>query len=309
MPYRKQKFTLDKPIRAYEFLMKNFDLNMKEAQRWIDRFRLYQHGICMKEKNKKLFGEVQVVVYEPQSRGLKPVFVEEDFVIFDKPSGLLVHPTSRDCEYCLFDEILSDFGKNAHIVHRLDRQTSGLIIVAKNKLAEAKLKMLFEKRKVQKSYIALARGLVNKTLNIDAALKNNYDYENIKLKMLVDESGKQSITEVEPMEYFSDIDATLVKVFPKTGRQHQIRVHLFHVKHSIIGDTLYGTSTQNAKDYLDKKLDDEACFRIFGAKRLLLHAQSLEFEYENRLYKFESKKDIQRQFYNLAKGKDEDDKI
>ncbi len=301
MPYEKQKFNIKKPTLAFSFLIKEFELNMKEAQRWVDRFRLYQNGICVREKNAKLKGEVEVVLYVPKSRGLKPVYEEKDFVIYDKPSGILVHPTSRDCEYCLFDEILTDWGKEAHIVHRLDKQTSGLIMVAKNKQAEAKLKMLFEKRQVQKTYLALVRGKITKDLHVDANLKLNNNYEDIKVRMLVHVDGKPSVTDIKPLKYFEDINATLVEVFPKTGRQHQIRVHLFHVKHPIIGDNLYGVSTEIAKDYLDGKMNDIACKKILGASRLLLHAQSLEFEYEGRKYFYESQKDIEKEFYEFAK--------
>ncbi len=303
MPYEKQKVHVKKPTLAFKVLMNEFDLNMKEAQRWIDRYRLYRGEECIREKNAKLFGEVEVVVYVAASRGLKAVYEEEDFVIYDKPSGILVHPTSRDCEYCLFDEILSSYGKDAHIVHRLDKQTSGLIMVARHKKAEAKLKMMFEKRQVKKSYLALVRGKIEKNLHVDTPLKLNDNYENIKLRMMVREDGKPSVTDIKPLEYFSDIDATLVHVFPKTGRQHQIRVHLFHVKHSIIGDNLYGVSTEIAKNYLDGKMDELTCKKVLGASRLLLHAQSLEFEYEGRAYRFESKKDIKDEFYNLAKDK------
>lgn len=305
MPYVKQKVNLDKPALAFSFLIKEFSLNMKEAQRWIDRFRLYQDGVCIKDKNAKLKDEVEVVIYKPEPRGLKPVYVEEDFVIYDKPSGVLVHPTSRDCRYTLLDEILTDFGKDAHIVHRLDKQTSGLIIVAKNKQAESKLKMLFEKRKVKKSYIALVKGRVDKNLHINAPLKNNDNFETIKLRMIVCKSGKESITDIVPLEYYENKDATLVQVFPKTGRQHQIRVHLFHVKHQIIGDSLYGISTKLAKRYLDNEMSKDECYNILGAKRLLLHAQSLEFVYNDKHYTFESTKDIKKDFYDLAKDKNE----
>lgn len=304
MPYKKQKLNLEKPTLAFKFLMNEFDLSMKEAQRWIDRYRLYQNDTCIKEKNAKLKGEVEVVVYIPISRGLEPVYEEDEFAIFDKPSGVLVHPTSRDCEYCLYDEILTRFGKEAHIVHRLDRQTSGLIMVAKNKKTEAELKGLFEKRQVQKSYIALARGEIKSPLQVNAPLKNNDNYDTIKLRMLVDENGKESITDFEPLRYFADIDATLVHVFPKTGRQHQIRVHLLHIDHPIIGDSLYGVSTEVAKDYLDGKLGEEECQKLLGAKRLLLHAQSLKFSYKGRAFSFESKKDMGEIFYKHAKGED-----
>ncbi len=303
MPYVKEKFFIKKPTLAFSFLMSEFGLSMKEAQRWVDRYRLFQDDVCIREKNAKLSGEVEVVIYAPSSRGLKPSFEEEDFVIYDKPSGILVHPTSRDCEYCLYDEILSDYGKTAHIVHRLDKQTSGLIMVAKNKKVEAELKMLFEKRQVQKSYIALVRGIISETIIVDAPLKLNDNYEDIKVRMLVDEDGKESITKFEPIKYFEDINATLVRAFPKTGRQHQIRVHLFHVKHPILGDNLYGVSTDIAKDYLDGNLNKQECFLELGATRLLLHAQSLEFEYRGKGYMFESKKNIEKEFYEFAKGK------
>ncbi len=301
MPYEKQKYFIKKPTPAFSFLMREFDLGMKEAQRWVDRYRVYKDGICIREKNAKLSGEVEVVVYTPISRGLKAIYEEEDFVVYDKPSGILVHPTSRDCEYCLFDEILADWGKEAHIVHRLDKQTSGLIMVAKNKKAESKLKILFEKRQVQKTYLALVHGRVEGDLHVNAPLKLNSNYEDIKVRMLVHEDGKESVTDVKPLKYFKDIDATLVKALPKTGRQHQIRVHLFHVKHPIIGDNLYGVSTEVAKEYLDGKMNKEDCKKILGASRLLLHAQGLEFKYEGREFYFESKKDIERDFYEFAK--------
>ncbi len=302
MPYVKEKHFIKKPTPAFSFLMSKFDLGMKEAQRWVDRYRLYQNDECVLEKNAKLSGEVEVVIYAPVSRGLKPAYEEEDFVIYDKPSGILVHPTSRDCEYCLFDEILSDFGSQAHIVHRLDKQTSGLIMVAKNKQAEAKLKMLFEKRQVQKTYLALVHGEMKEVLHVNAPLMLNDNYEDIKVRMLVHEQGKPSETFFEPLKYFEDINATLVKAYPKTGRQHQIRVHLFHVKHRILGDNLYGVSTEVAKKYLDKQMNEQECFEKLGASRLLLHAQSLSFEYEGKRYEFESKKDIEKEFYEFAKG-------
>lgn len=301
MPYVKEKFFISKPTLAFKFLMEEFNLSLKEAQKWVDRFRLFRNEQPLLEKNARLTGLVEVVIYKPESRGLRPSFEEEDFAIYDKPSGILVHPTSRECEYCLYDEILTDFNANAHIAHRLDRQTSGLILVAKHKNAEVKLKTLFEKRQVQKSYLAMVKGEIKEPICIDAALKNNDNFESIKLRMLISDDGKPSQTDVKPVKYFPDIDATLVHVFPHTGRQHQIRVHLFHVKHPIIGDTLYGVSMELAKSYLDKQIAAENLAKYFGASRLLLHAQSLEFEYDGKLYKFQSQKDIATEFYELAK--------
>lgn len=304
MPYVKKEFFVKKPTPAFSFLMSTFELSMKEAQRWVDRFRVYQNDICIMEKNHKLFGDVEIVIYEPNPKGLKPIFYEDDFIVYDKPSGVLVHPTSRKCQYSLHDEILNEFGKDAHVVHRLDKETSGLIIVAKNRKSEASLKMLFEKREVCKTYLAMVKGKVNKTLHVNAPLLNNQKYDKLKLRMVVDEQGKSASTDIVPLEYFEDIDATLVKALPKTGRQHQIRVHLFHVKHPIIGDPIYGVDYETTSAYLDGSLSDNERLKALGASRLLLHANSLSFRYDEKEYNFKSIVNIKEIFYNLAKEKE-----
>lgn len=281
--------------------MQECDLSMKESQRWIDRFRLFVGDEIITDKGQKIRGQVYVVIYEPNSKGLLPSFSEEEFVVFEKPSNVLVHPTSRKTTYSLYDEILHLYGKEAHVVHRLDRETSGLIVVAKNKKAEADLKMLFEKRLVQKSYLALVRGHMKSAMRVDAPLFHNPDYGAIKIRMYVDERGKPSLTEFTPLHYFEDIDATLVECFPKTGRQHQIRAHLFHVEHPILGDPLYGVEAEETSRYLDESMSDEERFEIMGANRLLLHAHSLSFTYKEKEYFFKSKQDTQSLFYNYAK--------
>lgn len=303
MPYISKPFRVSRPTPAYAFLMDVLGLGMKEAQRYVDRGRLYQEGVVITEKNQRIVGSVEVVVYEPHSQGLAPCFEEEDFALFDKPSGLLVHPTSRKTSYSLHDEILHYFGDQAKIVHRLDRETSGLILVAKHKKAEVALKQCFEKRQVDKTYLALVRGHMKTPLHVDAPLLNNQEYGDIKLRMVVDEAGKPSQTEFEPLCYFPDIDATLVKATPHTGRQHQIRVHLFHVKHPILGDPLYGVPTWVSERYLDEVLLEEERLQWMGAKRLLLHANTLAFSLEGKQYAFTSPQETQALFYALGKEK------
>lgn len=282
-------------------MMQECGFSMKEAQRMIDRCRLHVKDEVITDKGQKIRGQVYVVMYEPNSRGLLPTFTEEDFVVFEKPSNVLVHPTSRKTTYALYDEILHLYGKDAHVVHRLDRETSGLIVVAKHKKAESALKMLFEKREVQKSYLALVRGHMKESLHVDAPLFHNPDYGAIKLRMYVDERGKPSVTDFEPLHYFEDIDATLVECFPKTGRQHQLRAHLFHVEHPILGDPIYGVEAEDTSRYLDQVLSDEERFEIMGANRLLLHANTLTFTYKEKEYLFESTQDTKALFYKYAK--------
>lgn len=259
---------------------------MRESQRMIDRARVYQDGLPILEKNEIVQGKIEIVIYKPVSRGLKPLFEENDFALFDKPSNVLVHPTSRKTDYSLVDEVLHHFGDQAHVVHRLDRETSGLILVAKQKHSEVALKRLFEKKEVQKSYLALVRGNLSKEIFIDAPLLNNQSYGNIKQRMIIDDAGKASQTKIIPLFFWPKLNISLVEAFPLTGRQHQIRAHLFHVKHPILGDPIYGVPLEITEQYLDGVLSDEDRLKYMGASRLMLHAHTLSFEYENKKYRF-----------------------
>ena len=110
----------------------------------------------------------------------------------------------------------------------------------------------------------------------------------------VDESGKKSLTHVKPLKYFSDLNTTLVECSPHTGRQHQIRVHMFHVKHPIVGDPVYGQSEEYIVKYLDRELDRDTRVKISGARRLLLHANELEFELYGKKYQIKSNVDFEK---------------
>jgi 23S rRNA pseudouridine1911/1915/1917 synthase len=241
-------------------------------------------------------GNITLLVYEPRPRGLLPIYENEFFAVFDKPSGVLAHPRDRATEYSLNDEIKYLYGKNANIVHRLDKETSGLLMVSKNKSEERELKKLFEDKNVRKEYIALVNGEIKESLVIDAPILVNSNYDTIKLKVCIDARGKKAVTEVFPIKYFKDLNTTLIKVVPKTGRQHQIRVHMFHVEHSIVGDPIYGVDAKITALYLDGKMDLELRLKLTKASRLLLHADKLSFEYKNRQYNFKSQADVQNEF-------------
>jgi 23S rRNA pseudouridine1911/1915/1917 synthase len=303
LPYIKKPFYAHEPTAAYALLMRQMKLSLKEAQRYVDRGRVFYEGFPVAEKNAILDGPYDVVVYEPVSQGLMPFYENDDFALFDKPSGVLVHPTSRKTPYSLLDEILFFLGKEAKIVHRLDRETSGLILVAKHKKSEVFLKQCFEKRQIEKSYLALVRGKITAPFEVDAPLLNNQDYRDIKLRMVVNQEGKPCLTRFVPLTYHADIDATLIEAFPVTGRQHQIRAHLFHVKHPILGDPLYGVPTHISEAYLDELLSDKERMHWMGAPRLLLHAHALSFAYEDQAYTFTSPQATGEVFYRLAKEK------
>ena len=276
---------------------------MREAQRLIDKGRLICDGAVVGEKNALLSGEICLIEYETNPRGLKPIFECEKFAVFDKPSGVLSHPNGRHCEYSLNDEIWSLYGREASVAHRLDCETSGLIVVGKDKNAVVNLKKLFENRQVYKSYVALAHGKISENLRIEASMDLANDYDDVKMRMRICEDGKSAVTEILPIEYFADIDATLVRAVPLTGRQHQIRLHLFHVEHKILGELLYGLVRPQIKKILDKEMSESERILTTGAPRLLLHSDEICFKFDGVEYKIKSEFDARNEFYNFAKSK------
>ncbi len=282
MSYKLKKFLVKRKVKAFKFLMDNFNISQKEAQRWMDKNRVIVDGEVLNKKSASIEGEVEVIHFVPSTKNLLPIFETSDFAVFDKPSGVLVHPANRDTEYSLTHEIKYLYGKDANITHRIDKETSGLVLISKNKTTEIEIKRLFEEKRVQKSYLVYVRGEINEKIKIDAPIWKNREFGEIKLKVLIDERGKDATTIIEPINYDPKRDITLLKAIPLTGRQHQIRAHLFHIKHPIIGDPVYGVSTNTADKYLNKKLSTKERIKESGAERLMLHAQTLSFEFRKR---------------------------
>ncbi len=228
-------------------------------------------------------GDFEFISFKPITKGLKPTFETDDFVVFDKPSGVLIHPQNRYTPYSLVDEIKYQYGKDANITHRIDQETSGLVLAAKNKISERDLKIMFQERHIQKTYLAFVHGEFKNELHVTAPLlRKKDDSAIVRMVVKVSSDGKESSTYFKPIRYFPDLNITLVEAKPKTGRQHQIRVHLFHVKHPIVGDPIYGQSEKDIIRFLDRKISLDERIKLSGASRLLLHAQSLEFEYDNK---------------------------
>ncbi len=274
--------------------MENLKISINEAQKLIDKKRLFCDGILVEEKNKILKGIVELIVYENNPKGVEIVFENEDFAVLEKESGILSHPNGRHCKYSLSDEIWHLWGKEACVAHRLDKETSGLILVAKNKKAQIDLKALFEKKLVQKEYLALANGKIEENFIIDKAINLAKNYDDVKTRMQICKEGKQAITEFEILEYFPKINATLLLCKPLTGRQHQIRVHLFYKNHKILGDPLYGLEKKDIEKILDDKMDIEERIKLSGAKRLCLHSYRLKFNYNGENFDIFSKKGMEK---------------
>jgi 23S rRNA pseudouridine1911/1915/1917 synthase len=302
LPFKLKRFYSPTKQRAFKFLIDELGITQKQSQRDIANGRLFINGKPMTKPTAEVEGEFEFVVYEPSTRGLKPIRVEDKFVVFDKPSGVLIHPQNRNTEYSLVDELKYQFGLDANIAHRIDQETSGLVLCARDKQSEKDIKAMFEFRDMNKTYLALVHGEFKNELTVDEPLLRREDESAIvRMVVKVHVEGKPSKTHFKPLKYFADKDMTLVECKPYTGRQHQIRVHLFHVKHSIVGDPIYGQDETDVLKFLNKEISIEDRKKLSGSARLMLHASKLNFDLYGKSYKVCSENDFINEVYKVVK--------
>jgi len=294
LPFVKNKYIVKTKQRAVFYLMNELGYSQRESQRFISKGRVLVNGEKMIKTAGEIEGEIEFIHFEPITKGLKPTYESEEFVVFDKPSGVLVHPQTKRTPYSLIDELKFQYGRDANIAHRIDQETSGLVLCAKNKTSEREIKMMFQERDMKKKYFAMVHGEMKEELIVEAPLLRSQDQSSAMVRMIVKvhEDGKASKTSFKPLDYFPEKDMTLVECSPHTGRQHQIRVHLFHVKHTIVGEPIYGQTEDMLVNFLDKKLSPLDRINNGGASRLLLHACELEFELYSTVYNIKSKIDF-----------------
>ncbi|CAM3927020.1 RluA family pseudouridine synthase [Arcobacter cloacae] len=296
MPFtlKKHKAIVGKKIQI--FLIQELGIEPKVGQRLTSKGRIFDENMNTINTGDTIPTEyIYIAVFEGATRGLKPLVEFSDFAIFDKPTNLMVHPISKNTPYSLLDEIRYHFGEDANLIHRIDAETSGLVIVGKNKKSEIELKDMFQEKKYHKSYLAIVQGKIKEEIKIDKGL----DREGLAIgvRMKVCDDGKESITIIKPIKYNKEKDLTLIEAIPLTGRQHQIRVHLYSIGHTILGDPIYGIDDVNAENYLNKTLSEEDRFKVTKSNRLWLHANYLEFTFKDVTYKIFSKnRDIYKEF-------------
>ncbi len=174
---------------------------------------------------------------------INTIYEDNEIIVIDKPAGVNVHPAAGEKDITvseIFAEKInfSDDSQRAGIVHRLDKGTSGVMILAKTEESQKLLQNEFKKRKVTKTYLALVEGLLKP---IEGVINIPLKREPLSRKRIgVNSSGKKSITKYRVLKYYRD--TSLVELIPKTGRTHQLRVHLSSIGFPIVGDNKYGNN-------------------------------------------------------------------
>jgi 23S rRNA pseudouridine1911/1915/1917 synthase len=225
-------------------------------------------------------GEVIVIerpapVEPPVPRDFTVLVEEESFIAIDKPAGLPIHTTAkfwRNTLTALLRELYP--GQAVQVCHRLDRETSGVLLIARGPAASSSLKMAFARRKVAKTYLAVVRGVPAASEGvIDRPMKLLETRTRIMMGIAAD--GLPAVTRYRVRQSFGS--HALLELNPETGRQHQIRVHLAAIGHPIVGDKLYGAGEEAFVAYCDGGLTPELLARFDGLPRQALHAHRLVF--------------------------------
>ena len=247
-------------------------------QSWIKSDLVICPGKTLKPKTKLVGDEnleitipvVQAVESTAENIPLDRVYEDEHILVINKPAGLVVHPGAGNTTGTLMNGLLFHYPEStelprAGIVHRLDKDTSGLMVVAKTELARQNLIAQLDQRTVKREYLALAEGQIISGRSIDAPIgRHRVD----RTKMAVIQSGKEAVTHIRVIEKFAA--HTLLLASLETGRTHQIRVHLSYIGHPLLGDHNYGS-----RNRLPAGAGNELISTISGFARQALHATSL----------------------------------
>ena len=213
---------------------------------------------------------------EPADLNYKIIYEDEFILAIDKPGNLLVHYNRRNFTRNLIYQLRQEHDPtypNADIINRLDRETSGIVLVSKKNDVVKKMSSLFVNRQVLKTYIAVVHGAINTSGVIDAPIGKNLD-SRIGSKQKIDGvKAKEAITKYRLLERVAD-NFSLVELNPETGRTHQLRVHLASIGHPIVGDKFYSISDE---EFFEMKNGDKSIMKKLIISRQALHCSTLSF--------------------------------
>jgi len=249
---------------------------------WLESGNITVNGEKLKPKNKIKGKEIikleaklnEIIDHEPEDIQLTIVYEDDELIIINKPVGMVVHPAAGNHQGTLLNALLHHAPvlaqlPRAGIIHRLDKDTSGLLVIAKTLEAYTDLVKQLQNREISREYLAIISGALISGGTIDKPIGRDPRH---RTKMAVNENGKPAITHYRILERFKDF--TLVTVKLETGRTHQIRVHMAYIHHPIVGDQTYAGRLK-----FPKGASDVLCDQLKTFKRQALHAYKLGFEH------------------------------
>lgn len=275
----------------------NTRISRTNIKRLLDEEKILVNGKRQKASYKPLAGDKitidiplpKEIKLEAQEIPVPVVYEDNDIIVVNKPKGMVVHPANGNPDGTLVNAILamckdslSGIGGEIRpgIVHRLDKDTSGLLIVAKNDQAHMNMSKQIQERKVTKKYIALVKGNVpEEEATIDMPISRS---TKDRKKMAVDAKGKKAVTHFKVLKRYQKY--TLLEIKIDTGRTHQIRVHMAYIGHPVVGDLVYS----NGKNE-------------FGVGGQMLHAKSLDFKHPITGKEMHLEAEIPEYFQNVLK--------
>ncbi|MCC0631891.1 RluA family pseudouridine synthase [Clostridioides sp. ZZV15-6388] len=287
--YNLISYTNEEEMTLKEVLLDKLNFSVRSLSKMKREKSVLVNGVYKKPSLKVSCGDlIEVKIeeekanFEPQDLNLQIIYDDFDIIMVNKPPFMVVHPTKSHYDNTIANGIsyyIEKHKENVKIrfVNRLDMNTSGLVIVAKNAYAHHTLSTSMSENKVEKTYITVVNGIIDE----DEGTINEpiYRPEEDSIKRVIDERGQASVTHYKVVERLKN--ATMLEVKLETGRTHQIRVHMAYIGHGIIGDELYG--------YIDENL----------INRQALHAYSLEFEQPRTKEILKFKTDIPKDMQEL----------
>ena len=258
------------------------DYSRNRLATWIKEGRLTVDGKTMKPRDKALasahvvleVADEPVIDWQPQTIPLDVIFEDEHILVVNKPAGMVVHPAAGHADGTLVNALLGyapelDTLPRGGIVHRLDKETSGIMFVARSALAHKSLVAQLSERTVSRTYCAVCTGALTGGGKIDAPIDR---HPTARTKMAVEADGKPAVTHYRIAHRFKHY--TQLQVNLETGRTHQIRVHMAHRKWPLIGDPVYA-----GRQRIPAGASEALITALRNFPRQALHAQALEFEH------------------------------
>jgi 23S rRNA pseudouridine1911/1915/1917 synthase len=202
------------------------------------------------------------------------VHEDEDLVVVSKPGDVVCHPSKAGPRSSLVSAVREHAGlETAHLVFRLDRETSGIVVLAKHPKAASRLQKAMQNRKVGKTYLAILTGVLERPVTVDQPLGDDTSSA-VYMKSAVVEGGQPSISHFEPLavakgDSLAGMGVSLARVVTETGRKHQIRAHAQWMGHSLVGDKIYGPDAQLFLDFIDQGWTPALAAKLFLPRQAL----------------------------------------